>query len=184
MLKKLDEIIGYFKNEFDLLNDEYKKSIEERRFTFNTFILIFSALVVLFSAIIQTIIKPELIVFAPSILDYLSVIIGILFLTILYSIFHHVYFDWKDYKHYFNKKISLEIILKFLLHLKLTEINEKDLEDLVKRIKFDFRDYRKRYITNRKEYLDFEKRRYNEYLHVIDKINAKIIKKDESANKN
>ncbi|MDP2924781.1 MAG: hypothetical protein Q8N99_00250 [Nanoarchaeota archaeon] len=179
MLKKLDNIIEYFKTELELLNQEYSKNVEGRRFTFNTSILMFSGFIVLVAALVQVFLSLEWMLIFPQFGNYIQIMIFSLIVTLLYSIFHHIYFDWKDYKHYFSKKISLEIVLRFLQHLKLVEFQEEDLNGLVKRIKFDFRDYRKGYILNKKEYKNFELQRLDEYLQVIDKINYQIIEREK-----
>jgi len=179
MLKKLDGIIEYFKTELELLNQEYSKNVEGRRFTFNTSILMFSGFIVLVAALIQVFLSPTWVLAVPQFASYIQVMIFSLIIILLYSIFHHIYFDWKDYKHHFSKKISLEIILRFLQHLKLIEFKESDLKEIIKRIKFDFRDYRKGYIFSKKEYKKFELNRLDEYLYIIDKINHKIIEREK-----
>lgn len=168
--KKLDNIIEYFKIELNLLNEGYKRSAEERRFIFNIFILAISVFVGVNTTITQ--------IFPQVVTILLLVALSILCI----SIFHFIYYDHKEVKQYFDKKISLEIILKFLLHLKLTKIDEKDLQGLILRIKLDFRDYRIHNITNRKDYRKFEEDRLKEYLQEIDKINSKIVKRENEKN--
>lgn len=181
--KELEKIIEYFKLELDLINREYNKSVEDRKFNFNISILLLSAFIVLISAFIQVFLSPTWIISFPEILNYIKYFIGFLLLVVLYSIGHHSYYEWKDYKFYLNKKIPLEIILKFLTHLKLVDYEEKDLDILIKRIKLDFRDYRKASVTTKKEYEEFQENRLDEYARIMDKINSEIIIRENKDDK-
>jgi hypothetical protein len=179
ILKKLEEILEYFKIELSLVNKEYTRSIEDRRFNFNMMILILSAFIVLISSTVQAFLSPEWLIIFPGILKYVLILFSGLIIVLFYSIGHHIYYDWKDYKNHFDKRISLELIIKYLLHLKFTDITEEDLNELINRIKFDFRDYRKAFIGSRKEYINFEEKRLIEFIRLIDKINLNIVSREK-----
>lgn len=180
MTKQLEEIIEYFKTELSLVNEGYKRSVEDRRFSINISILMFSIFIVLASTFTQIFLSWEWILLIPEIISYIKIGIIIILLGIIYSISHYIYFDWKDYKSHMDKEISLKLILRFLLYLKIIKVKDSDLSELISRIKLDFRDKRKFNIRNKKEYNKFEKKRLNEYINVIDKINNDIIKKESN----
>ena len=162
---KIEETLEYFKNEWDLINEEYQKNVESRRFSFNIQILIFSAFVVLFSASIQTFFKLEYILAIPDIIIYFKIILIMLGIGLIYPIFHYITTDWRDYRKTQTKKIHLRLIIKFLLYAKVMKISDEILEPLYNRIRHDFQDL-----------LKDDVKRLDEYIHILDKINGDYIR--------
>ena len=168
----LDSIIEYFKNELNLLSDNYKQSGEDRRFILTVSVMIFSVFSVLTSAFVQAIIQLGQ-------FELIRILLMLLILPILAILVTYAYIDNKRSDSYYKQRVSLEIILKFLLNFKTMKKDNKDLLPLFEKIKTDFRDARIYSIDSRK---DFEKLCYDrltEYVIILNKIDSDLIKKGE-----
>lgn len=170
---KIDDILEYFKNEWSLINEEYKQDVESRRFSFNIWVLILSALIILVSATMQVFIKPEFIVLVPNILTYFQVIITVLIISLICTMVYYIRYDWKNYKETQTKKVYLRLIIKYLLYAKAINLSEIYLEPLYKRIELDFHEH----------LLKDDLERLKEYLEVLDKINSNYIRHTQNSKK-
>ena len=121
----------------------------------------------------------EWIVLFPSVTTFIQVLVGVLLIFVIYAIIHHTYFDWKCYKHYFDKKIRLETILRFLVHLKVIDYGQEDLMIIIRRIRSDFTDNKYTSIIHKNKFKLFEKDRLDEYIRIIDEINCEMIKRNK-----
>lgn len=172
----IDSVITYFETELDMVLNQEKNTEEENRFLLNMFVLMFSTIIVGFSGASQ--------IFAEQKNVLLSIMI--ILIVIMVSGFLIFFANIKSNSSTnFEKKTCLQLILKYLLHLKATRIDiNKYLGELKEKIKTDFRDRRlvidwnvslKNIVKSQKKY---ELDRLKEYITILDNINATIVKDD------
>ncbi len=153
--KEVDSFIEYFKNEKELLNDEMMKTDNHQKFTFSTTISMYSVLAIILVVVLDKFILIE------KIKSILIVLLTVFFLGFIYTIFHFVYFSWKNEKRYYENVISLNIILEVLWHIKISN-PKSDLSLL--------RNYFNYETKNPKFLFQDKKERYNKFIEIIDKI--------------
>lgn len=176
MKRSIDKVIEYFKNELELLNDDYNSSQEERKFIFRIGLAIFSATVVIASAAISFLLKPEVILVMPDALTFVQLIILILLLSILLSSFIYIIRDHSVHKKYFANKVKLDLVINFLLNLKIQGKEDYNtLKPLREQIELGFRK-RGRVIL---PYVKGYENTAMDYVLAVDKINNRILDNEE-----
>ena len=155
-MKKIEEIIEYFKIKREVLYQEYLKEDYHQKQTIGITTAIFAGMVALISPLMAYF-------FIKEISGLLFGMISLLLTVLVYNIFHFVYVSWRIEKRYFTKIIKIDVILEFLWHIKITE-NDKEIDVLVCEFSKGLKDYRR---ANAK---DYENIKLDEFVDAIDKV--------------
>jgi len=165
MKRRINDIIEYFQNERKLEEDRYLKSDNHQKYTLTNGINLFALLAVIIVAFFDKFILIK------EVSNYIMYMLTVIFMVIIFNIFHFVYLSWKNDKKYHEKIIRFDIIIDFLWHFKIAD-SAADLSPLINRLKLDTRGYRHHSREN-------EIQRLDEIINAIDLINNKLIQDEK-----
>jgi len=171
-MSELDEIRDYFSIELSQLENQYNQKDKTNNTGLGLSLTIIS-IGVSFSSVMAPLIFNGYFDVNKELFNLLKIIVLAPLISIFFVIANYLYIKHIEGNHYIELKTSLEIIIRYLLFLKIKNHN-RFLGPLRKRISQDWEDIRYKGIKSRKEYRKFEKERLEEYIVLINDLNNMV----------